>query len=359
MARQQPNYTVDTGTAYPLNIDASIAADLPRSLAPNPFFQIDQRVNAATSRANDTYASDRWYVLTQSNPITVTAQQASFAGVPSSVILSQANASAQRFGYATIIESKDCRHLRDQIVTFRPTVLISASQAVRIAVLEWTGGADVVTSDVVNSWTSSVYTAGNFFKTTTMNVVGVGVKTPSVSTITDMDPLTVTLGSNFNNLILFIWVEQVAAQNVTLELSKVRFVPGNYAGDIAIPNFADELARYRRYFRKTFPYATVPAQASGVAGGITTPVLVAGAVANSILGVWDAGVDIFPGSSTVTFYNPVAANAFAYNQTKANSATVTSAINVAAGRMAITATGLAGWVVGDVCVVHATEQTEL
>ena len=285
---------------------------LPRSLAPNPFLMIDQRVNSATSRANRAYASDRWYCLNQSNPVAVTTQTDQENGQPTNARIAQSNAVAQRFGYATVIEGKDCKHLRGKQVTFRPRVRISASQAVRIAVLEWTGTEDTLAAaaDVVNNWTSGTYTGGNFFKATTTNVVGVGAKTPGAATWTDMDSLTVTLGSAFTNIILFVWVEQTAAQNVTLDIGKVRFLQGSYAGDIEVPRFADEFISSLRYYEKSFVYATAPAQNAGFTGAIGE-VQVGGATTSvSTPAYFRVAKRVSP---TFTTYNPAAANVFARN----------------------------------------------
>lgn len=230
----------------------------PESIAPNPFFQVDQLVNAATARADDTYGHDHWYVLTQTASIQVSAQTDQEDGQPSNARLTQNQAAAQRMGYACIIEGKFCKHLRGQQVTFRPRVRCSSGQAIRIAVLEWSGTEDAVVSDVVNDWTSVDYTDGaaKFFVDANFNPVAVGAKTPAANTWTDMDALTVTLSSTFNNLVLFVWTENTAAQNVTLDIGKVRFVRGPHASNIRLPSF-DEVMRYaQRYFEKTYDYGT-------------------------------------------------------------------------------------------------------
>lgn len=298
---------------------------LPKSFAPNPFFQIDQRVNAATSRANDTYCLDRWYVLTQSNPVTVTAQTVQENGQASNIRITQSNAAAQRFGAATVLHSYDCLHLRGQTVTFRPRVRVSSSQAVRIAVLEWSGSQDNVTSDVVNAWTNGTFTAGQFFKSTTQAVSGVGVKTPSAATWTDMDGLTVTLGTAFTNLILFVWVEQTAAQNVTLDIGKVRFALGTYVGDIEVPVLADELARCQRFYEKSFGLGTQPASGGGSTISAFGFRQIPGAsVATSIYVPYK--VRKFTPGGPVTFYNPIVANAQCRNTTVNADCTVTTAV---------------------------------
>lgn len=220
----------------------------PASKAPNPFFQVFQR--DIGSVADDTYMADRWFALTQTGAITFQQQSLQENGQATNLRLTQSQATAQRFGLACILEASESQPLRGQQWTFRPRVRISASQALRIAVLEWTGTANTVTSDVVNSWTNGTFTAGNFFVGSNFTVSGVGAKTPSAATWTDMDGLTVTFGSSVNNIVLVIWVEQVAAQNVTLDVGKVRFVPGPYAGDILVPRYEDALRHAMRFYQR-------------------------------------------------------------------------------------------------------------
>lgn len=274
----------------------------PQTLAPNPFFQVNQR--QGSSLTDDVYGPDRWYALTQTGAIAYALQTDQENGQPHNVRLTQSQATAQRFGLATIIEGKFCKHLRGQQVTFRPRVRISASQVVRMAVLEWTGTEDAVTSDVVNDWTSASYAANAFFLAASVTVTGVGAKTPPAATWTDMDALTVTLGSSFNNLVLFVWTEAVAAQNVTLDIGKVRFVRGPHASNIHMPSFDEVLRHGQRYLWKTFPYATAPAQVGGEPGELT--LVSPGVSGNNIAGAWKFPVQMRSTPTLVT-YNPATA----------------------------------------------------
>jgi hypothetical protein len=64
------------------------------------------------------------------------------------------------------------------------------------------------------------------FISTTTTLSGTANMTPSANTWTAATPLTVTLGSSFTNLIVFIWTENAAAQNNTLQLTNVQLEPG-------------------------------------------------------------------------------------------------------------------------------------
>lgn len=334
---------------------------MPRSFAPNPFFQVDQLVNSASARADDAYGHDHWYVLTQTGTVAVSTQTLQEDGQPANARLTQSQAVSQRMGYACIIEADVAQALRGKQVTFRPRVRISSSQAVRIAVVEWTGTADSVTSDIVNDWTSSDYSDGaaRFFVDASQAPLGNGAKTPSAATWTDMDALTVTVGSSCNNLILFVWTEQVAAQNVTLDIGKVRLTLGSYAGEIYIPTFQEVLEYAQRFFWKSFRYNIAPAQNAGAATGeIRFPALQAGATAQRSQNILLPMMRSAGPPSAVT-YNPEAANAQVRDITAGADCSVTAATPIGRQAVNITCTGNASTAIANALGVHLTVDSRL
>ena len=221
-----------------------------KNLLINGDMSVSQRnTTTNTSTGDDAYALDRWYVLTQTGTIQVQQQTAQEDGTPFNSRLTQ-NQAPQGMGYAQIVEGKNCRHLRGQQVTMSFRVRCSVSQAVRYAILEWTGTEDAVTSDVVNLWTSTTYTTGNFFISTTTTIPSGGVTftTPSANTWTDATPLTVTLGSSFNNLIVFIWTDVGTANGTTLDISRVQLEPGPVATEFEYLPHDLQLFRCQRYY---------------------------------------------------------------------------------------------------------------
>jgi hypothetical protein len=210
--------------------------------------RINQR--GVTSSADDTYAWDRHNVLTQTAAIGISTLSDVANGLPSMMRLTQSQASAQRMGNSQIIESGNCKDLRGQAVTLLGKLRCSAAQAVRFAILEWTGAADAVTSDVVNSWTNGTFTAGQFFISSNLTVTAVGSLTPSAATVTDFS-LTATLGASVNNVIVMIWTEGTAAQNVTLDVAW-ELARGDATGQtypLEVRAVGDELALCQRYFQ--------------------------------------------------------------------------------------------------------------
>jgi hypothetical protein len=279
------------------------------SSSPLPNFVINPELSIAiaglpTSNADDTYAHDCWYVLTQTSTIAVTQLTDVENTTPFMARLTQSQASAQRMGYATIIESKDCKHLRGQTVNLSMRYRCSSSQAIRFAILEWTGTADAVTSDVVNTWTSGTYTAGNFFLASNLTITSVSANTPSAATLTDFT-VSATLGSSMNNLIIFVWTEGTAAQNVTLDIGKVKLEKNSSATAFVAPDWNTELLKCKRYYNQTFEYGTVPAQNAGRAGCLEGCGIGGGGVTTYM---WQLEVPMFS-APTITTYNPNNTNA--------------------------------------------------
>jgi hypothetical protein len=214
----------------------------------NGSFAIDQRnAGATTSIADDVYCFDRWYILSQTNTVQVVRQIDTANGIPTNIRITQNQASAQRCGIAQIIESINCRDLRGQSVVLRFDLRCSASQAIRYAIIEWTGTADSVTSDVVSSWTNGTFTTGQFFNTTSLTLVGTGSTTPSANTWTTATALTGTVSASANNLIVFIWSEGTLAQNATLDLAKVQLERGPTATEFEVLPFSVTFKQCRRY----------------------------------------------------------------------------------------------------------------
>lgn len=359
----QPDVTTMTSAVYKAAIDQAVAALNERSqfalksVAPNPFFQVDQLANSATSVADDVYGHDHWYALTQTAAIQISTQTLQENVQSTNARLNQNQAAAQRMGYACIIEAKEAQKYRGQVMTFRPRVRISASQAVRCAVLEWTGTADAVTSDVVNDWTSGTYTGGNFFVATSFNVLGTNNITPSAAAWTDMTGLSVTVGSSCNNLVLFVWTEGTAAQNVTLDLGKIRFVPGNVASNIYIPSFDETLRYAMRFYEKSFDYQYAPQQNLGGTTGLYNGAFQYGQFVGASVSHPQL---VFPfkvtkrSSPSITTYNPFAASAQFRNVGNGTNCTSAAVSALGADTVRFDFVTAAGSAVGDVNAVHWT-----
>ena len=232
----------------------------------NKIINGDGRVNqrVATTIGDDTYGHDRHYALTQSGNIAVSTVSAPADGIAFMMRLTQAQATAQRMGYAQIIEAAETYGLRGKLVTLGGKLRYSNAAAIRFAVLEWTGTADQVTSDVVNDWASGSYAAGDFFIGTNLTVAAVGAITPAANEITDWS-ITAAISSSANNLIVFFWTEGTAAQNSTLDM-RWYLVEGDATAEddpFSPRHIQQELALCQRYFGRTWGSIRGPCSAAG------------------------------------------------------------------------------------------------
>jgi len=233
------------GTAEQVGTGGASAPYLWRNALLNGGFALWQRQAdpaTATQYSDDAYCADRWYTLTQSGPID--AQRIDGSTQRYAARLTQKQTTAQQLGLAQIVEGANCRHLRGQSVTFSARVRCSAACTARIAVLEWVGGEDSVTSDVVADW-------ANWTLAANVSAPGAIVSTSlSAATWAELEQ-TVTLGSSFTNLIVFVWTSALDA-SATLDIEAAQLERGSAATPFEVRPVGAELALCQRYYeRKT------------------------------------------------------------------------------------------------------------
>lgn len=317
----------------------------------NGSFQVNQA--APTSNADDTYAHDMWYALTQSNAIAVSTVTDAENTTPFMARLTQSNATPQRMGYATIVQGKNCRFLRGQSVTLKLGRLrLSSSANIRMALLEWTGTEDSVTSDVVSDWTSASYTAGGFFLGSSIVVRNVTQQALTAATLTDGTEITATLGSTFNNLIVMVWTESTVAQNVTLDIAKAKLERGTKATLFDQLPYQTEEHLCRRYYQQTFPAGVAPVQNVGNSIGALFGVP---GQTNQLFGAQWFFTPAMRSTPSIVTYSPDAASADWSDQAGAKpTRTITSN-----GTASVWITGATATTAGGQHSIHATASARL
>lgn len=264
-------WTVDDGAITPAKL-SSVAQSLQfKNLLINGNFAVNQR-NVATA-ANDAYHFDRWYALTASGTITPTQQTNTSDGIPTNIRL---QSSGQRFGIAQIVESINCRHLRGQSValSFRVRHSDSATRQIRYAILEWTGGVDAVDSIVVNTWANPI-----LFKSTTQSVLAQGtISVPTGTSWSTVTPITGTVGSSAENLIVFIGTDEVITSGQTIDIANVQLERGAVATAFEVLPITVAIQLCQRYYFRlqatanfsSFLAGVVPANGIDCNSAVTT-----------------------------------------------------------------------------------------
>jgi len=232
-------------------------------------------VSSAVTLVNDTHQSaDRWNSLIQGTGPTFQRQSASTGFTSQYVGRLTSGGTTNRGGLSHMLRADETICRRGQALKFSIRVRAnknagSGSIDVRYAVLEWTGTANAIVSDVVNSWTSSTYTAGNFFKSTTMNVLATGMTSFAHNTAAQAT-LDVNVGASANNLIAFFWLEDVPAHaSDYIDVGEVGLYPGNVAPVTwRDPDAGESLRRCQKHVCKTFNIDVTPADNLNTYSGV-------------------------------------------------------------------------------------------
>ena len=238
------------------------------NLLTNGGFRIWQRQlpDTLTSRTDATYGPDRSYVLTQTAAIGV---HRSIGPTTSQYCarLTQSQATAQRMGLAQVVPAADMWALRGKPSIFQGVCRPSAAQAIRSALVAWTGTADAPAKDLANNWGSGTFTPGNFFAASNLTVIGTTAVTPVADNYTDYE-VRGTVPSNATNLFVFSWTEGTAAQNFTLDFAEWGLYPGTERRQwLPRPEQAEQ-ALCERFFEKSYQLDTPPGAAATTAGSI-------------------------------------------------------------------------------------------
>jgi hypothetical protein len=226
----------------------------------NSDFGINQR--AAASTADGNYGFDRTVNLCDGGSVTLSQLAQPTDGIPYALRQLQPDASPKRMGSVQIVEARNCLAYRGKKLVFAPKFRCSASVTIRVALVAWTSTADSPPRDVVNSWTSTTYTAGNFFISNT-TTIAVGSAALTAATWTDVAVSSASAGgipapASMNNLYLVYWTDTAVAQNVTLDASVMRAGQGTVLPAWTPPDASAELLKCMRYCQKSYSFGVAP-----------------------------------------------------------------------------------------------------
>ena len=219
----------DTSVATTAFVTAAVTAKPgggDRNLLHNPYGQISQRgAGNPINTADGNYGCDRWYNLADSvsSLFGFSSHQNFDATTPTSLRIENNSGASVRYGMAQAMESVDSRPLRGKQVTLSGKYISGAS--LRYAILGHTATEDVVPTELVLNWASASFTAGGFF-VSALTVLGTAGPIAGSGSMVEMTPLTVTVPTTINNLIVFVWAEPIAHGssiflNAQLELGSV------------------------------------------------------------------------------------------------------------------------------------------
>jgi hypothetical protein len=189
--------------------------------------------------------------------------------------------------------------------------------------------------------------------TVALTVPSISGKTPSSNEDDNLRILFwASAGSTHNSR-----TASLGQQTITIDIADVQIEPGAAATSFELRPFATELALCQRYFEKSFPLATAPAQNAGLTGA-------AGFAQAAGASTAQAGGPIAyrapkRTAPAITLYNPSAANAQAWNAASGTDFSSTAAFAADAWAFHLTMTSPASTNAGNLVRLHWTADAEL
>lgn len=162
------------------------------------------------------------------------------------------------------------------------------------------------------------------------------------------------------NLVVVVFGNNQFAATNGFALTQVSLVEGAAIQDWNPMPYPLELIRCQRFYQKSFLVDTAPAQNVGVNGGESRTIAgKAGAVASAGFISWQYPVPLRATPTTLTLYNPAAANALARNITGAADMGTTTTTGSTANAAYAAITGVAATAVGDLIALNWSSDAEL
>jgi hypothetical protein len=265
----------------------------------NPNGIVDQAAGTYTNLANAAYGCDQWYALRQTSDTgngmscRTSIGTGPLASTPA-INRVQTNATAQRLGLAQALEFNDTLMLLGKEVNYYVALQPNATLNMRVALLAWTGTFDAPVLDQVNSWTNTTYTAGQFFKSTTLTVVCVSASVVGTANVPTSGSCRGTVPTGATNLIVMAWSEGTMANGNAFYSWGHTLNVGGGTIDTIPRNYTEELKRAQRFYEvaRTAVYSPADATASGVGNHysfkvqkvkVPTVTVTAGAVINTFV----------------------------------------------------------------------------
>ena len=314
----------------------------------NGDFDIWQRGTSFSSPAFGDFGADRWFIIYDGAGATRTISRQAFT-------VGQTDVPDQpryfyRFNQSVAGSGATYNVIRQRIEGVRTfagkTVSISfyakAASSLTlptIAFFQYFGSGGSPSADV----STTIATSQNV--TTSWTKFTYSVAVPSIS--------GKTLGTDNNDDLSFLIYVPINT-TFTFDLSHVQIEVGATATPFERRPFSTELALCQRYYWKTFPLETAPAQNAGVTGALGFGVLLTSGNATYVGTAFPVTMRIAP---TMTSFNPSAANAQARNITNSADFSSTTLVSTEWG-FYFTATAGA-WATGTLSRLHATASAEL
>jgi hypothetical protein len=232
---------------------------------------------------NNVYTADCWKLQSNGNNVVSVSRDTGPINLVASCPYSwkaTVVAANTKFGVAQFIEYKDTQSINGFVTSLGFSAKASGITNLRASLIQWSGTADVPTSNIVSAWNGSgtnptLAANWTYVPLATGSLVNIPVTTSFANYTTNPDGLhyfSIPTGGT-NNLAVFIWVDDTTiAMNSTLNLSALKLEQGEYSTRFIASLFPEELRNSKRIFLQDLPYGTSTGTATFPATP-TTPVV--------------------------------------------------------------------------------------
>lgn len=357
------NRSVIVGDQIAAGITVKTATDIetisPENILFNGSLEVWQRGTTFTTPASGTYLADRWKQYQEANAAWTFSQSTSApTGFPFSLKAVNVTANDQ-CAYIQILEQMDAANLQNQTVSFSFQAMTTVAKVIanlRVAILEWTGTANAPTAPI-SAW-------GQNGTDPTLNANWTKINTPANLALAngtwtkfEIEGIPLTT-AGMTNLAVLIWVDDgtiTAADEFYITAMEMNV--GNRATSAPYPYrpFTQELEMCKRYYQKTFPYATAPVQNGGLSGAVQMMNLSSAQFCRyqCVFG------PTMLAAPTMTSYNPSVTNIHPRNTSNAGDCSSTSFANTNTQGSCLTTISNSGSTAGDQLIFHWTAEAEL
>ncbi len=297
---------IDVDTLDGKHLTEIFAAAAQGNLLINGEFRRWQEGASFAAIADATYCAAQWKLLSDGSGVVDVARETGSAGHPqtawSAVKVTQVIAD-KKWALYQMVEHRDAIAARGQTMSLSFQAKLASGDtspsSLRFAIYQWVGVADAPNADPITAWPA----AGADPTPNDGVFMGAASQVLSAGSFVECKTESVAISIGATNIGVMIWSDDdtIAAGDIVY-ISQVRLEVGNLASAFVAEKEVDLVARTDRFFAKTFPEATAPADLAGVYEGALLSLSVGS-------GTWDAGVLwAFPvrmhSTPTIATYSP-------------------------------------------------------
>lgn len=250
--------------------------------------------------ADDTYVAALWNVIHNGQAPDVSGQAGVSTDPFTRYFRCTFDSASSQAGIVQFLAAQDTVPLRGQTVSISADLWGTNVSNIRMAVIEWGGTLDTLTSDVVGTWAT-----GNPTLATDWTYIGTPASIAITGTRTRYEVENITISIGTSNLAVFIWTPDNEASGDLFNVADVQLEVGTTATAFVARLVTEEQSLVNFFYQKTYSMGSLPGAVGDYAGSYKYQTRTA--IAASTAGTLGRSFPLFQRMRTtpsVTFYSP-------------------------------------------------------